>query len=138
MCTSVEAASLTRKHRSLKTMFRFKVVHSPVHGRHAGLPFRCNTCNQRLSVSSPPSALRTTHEQILALQVYSAAVYLFGHISGAHYTLDIDEIKHSVVSLSTAGILLVHCGPLTAPVSLVSHSACGPHRVCSSLVCTPV
>ena len=63
--------------------------------------------------------LRTAHKHCLVLQVYSAAVYLFGHICGAHYTLDIDEIKQSVVSLSTTGSLPNHCSVPTAPTSLL-------------------
>ena len=70
--------------------------------------------------------LRAAHKHCLVLQVYSAAVYLFGHICGAHYTLDIDEIQQSVVSLSTTGSLPNHCSLPTAPTSLLSQ-----HRVCS-------
>ena len=138
MCTSAEAASLTGKHGVLRPMFRLKVVHRPMHSLYARLPCRCTyvagvlVSHHLLLLGGPLLS------KFLALQVYSAAVYLFGHICGAHYTLDIDEVERSVVSLSTAGILPIHCSPLTAPMSPLAHSACGSHRIGSPLVCTPV
>lgn len=81
------------------------------------LPDATHVADVLVLLPSRPS--RTAHGHLLALQVYSAAVYLFGHICGAHYTLDIDEIEQSVVSLSTAGSLPKQCSPPTAPTSLL-------------------